>query len=53
MVGDEGRQRALSQFFLLMILTEKEEADNVCKDDGNGKKLFSRINRSDSKIACS
>ena len=23
MVGDEGRQRALSQFFVLMILTEK------------------------------
>ena len=34
-----------------MIPTEKEEADNICKDDGNGKKLFNRINRSNSKIA--
>ena len=53
MVGDEERQRALSQFFLLMIPTEKGEADIICKDDGNGKKLFDRINRSNSKIACS
>ena len=52
MVGDEGRRRALS-IFLLMISTEKGEAGNVCKDDKNGKKRYNRINRSNSKIACS
>ena len=52
MVGDEGRQRALS-IRSLMISTEKGEADNVCKDDENGKKRFNLINRSNSKIACS
>ena len=51
MVGDEGRQRALS--FFLMIPTEKGEAGNVCKDNENGKKRYNRINRSNSKIACS
>ena len=52
MEGDEGRQRALSILFL-MISTEKGKADNVCKDDENGKKRFNRINRSNIKIACS
>ena len=52
MVGDEGRQRALSIFFL-MIPTEKEQAGNVCKSNENGKKRYNRINRSNSKIACS
>ena len=53
MVGNEGRQRALSIFFLLMIPTEKGEAGNVCKVDEDGKKRYNRINRSNSKIACS
>ena len=36
-----------------MIPTEKGEAGNVCKDGENGKKRYNRINRSNSKIACS
>ena len=46
--GKRGRQRALSIFFLLMILTEKGEAGNVCKDNDNWKKRYNRITRSNS-----
>ena len=36
-----------------MTPTGKGEADNVCKDNENRKKRYNRINRCNSKIACS
>ena len=51
--GRRGKTKSFEYFFLLMIPTEKGEAGNVCKFDENGKKRYNRINRSNSKIACS
>ena len=39
MVGDE-EDKELWVFFLLMILTEKGEAGNVCKDDQIGRNVI-------------
>ena len=51
--GKRGKTKSFEYFFFNAVPTEKGEAGNVCKDNENGKKRYNRINRSNSKIACS